>query len=101
MSITGRLIALRWQICAVIVGTIIVTTVLYYFQPKTEEDHNNPRKKEEAPAEVPDYRKVAPDIDRRIEKTQISVLRAETVEQSLQNLSDIRMFMWPGYHQTN
>ena len=49
------------------------------------------------PASAPQkHRNAAPDIDERIEKTQISVLRKESLEQGLERLSEGEMFFWPG-----
>jgi hypothetical protein len=44
----------------------------------------------------PDFHKVAPDIDARIEDTQLKTLRAESLQESARNLSDVDMFFWPG-----
>lgn len=52
----------------------------------------------EAPPPPPQerHRGIAPDIDERIEDTQISVLRKESLERALDNLSEAYMFFWPG-----
>jgi hypothetical protein len=50
----------------------------------------------EEPPVVRKHRGIAPDIDKRIEDEQVSVLRKETLAQSVENLSQAGMFFWPG-----